>query len=259
MTETEWLMLTAAASGGFGNLTKRFPKLPKWALPFLVMAAGYLMTLARYRAGGMAWSSAAMASWRGLAMGLVAVGGHEALKPGAEKVLGKERAAKVLGKLPPPKAPTVVIKATKPASIVLLCALALSALPGCPQALGVLAKVAQGASWLGQVLDTAEAGAKLYHDRHPNHEREDSIGAALKRARTAATALEAAANAATSANDGKAAQARTEALEAYAALRALLDGDITAAKPPAGGAENDEAPQPEPFRMPTDAEVRDHL
>ena len=167
----------------------------------------------------------------------------------------------------PPKEATVIItklaeEADKPkdksaASIVFVVPLLL--MIGCGSALGVLAKVAQGASWLGNVITAAETGSKLFHDRHPSPDLEPKIAEAIRKARAAATALEASAKAAKAANDGDTAKLRAEALEAYGALRELLDEGIMEAKSPPGGAENEDAPTPLPFALPTDAEVRDRL
>lgn len=102
MTETMWLVLTAVGSGLFGRIVKLYPKIPKGLLPFLVLGAGYAITFGLAVYGGATPADAAATSWTGLVAGLVAVGGHEALKPGLTRVLGEELAAKALGKLPAP-------------------------------------------------------------------------------------------------------------------------------------------------------------
>lgn len=103
MTETMWLVLYAVASGAFGRLVKSYPKMPKGLLPWLVIGAGYAITFGMAIYGGAALADAAAASWTGVAAGVLAVGGHEALKPLLKSIFGEERAALMLGKLPEPR------------------------------------------------------------------------------------------------------------------------------------------------------------
>ena len=134
----------------------------------------------------------------------------------------------------------------------LLLALALC---GCPALWAALPRIAAGASMVGSLLDVAAAGADAYLARHPSQDTEQQVQAALRRAHAAVAALHAAALAATAANDGDLAKARTEALDAYGSLRALLDAaGILDATPPLGGAEG-AAPLPEPVYLPDAATV----
>lgn len=100
MTETHWILLYAIGSGLFGRIVKLVPSIPKGALPWLVLAAGYAISFGMGVHGGLSATESAMAAWTGLAAGLVAIGGHEALKPALSRVLGDELAGKLLGKLP---------------------------------------------------------------------------------------------------------------------------------------------------------------
>lgn len=104
MTETMWIVLYAVASGLFGRVVKMYPKVPKGALPWLVIVAGYAISFGMAMHGGASASDAALSSWTGLVAGVAAVGGHEALKPLLTKFLGEDLAKKALGKLPAPKA-----------------------------------------------------------------------------------------------------------------------------------------------------------
>ena len=115
-----------------------------------------------------------------------------------------------------------------------------------------LAKVAAAASWLGSVLDAAEAASVVYHQRHPSMQREQEFAVALKRARLAVVAMK---GAALAGSESDAVAARKEALEAYRALRELLaDGHVLDAAPATGGSETS-APMPEPVTLPTVDEV----
>lgn len=103
MNETMWIMLAAALSGAWGRLVKLYPELPKGLVPWLVLVCGYGVMLMRWHfAEGLQWNAAALAAWDGLAAGLVAIGGHEALKPALRLVMSDEAATKLLGKLPKP-------------------------------------------------------------------------------------------------------------------------------------------------------------
>lgn len=116
-----------------------------------------------------------------------------------------------------------------------------------------VAKVVQAASWLGSVLDAAEAGARVYHQRHPSMNAEFALAKALQRARMAVMALQAA----DMAKDEEAvAKAKREAVSSYAELRRLVeDSGVVDAAPAAGGAETD-APAPEPLELPSVEAVR---
>ena len=124
---------------------------------------------------------------------------------------------------------------------------------GCQSLLPVLAKMGQASQYLGSVINVAEDGARAYFARHPSQEREAAADRAIRRARLALAALDAAL---TASDPKQRAAARTEALKAYSALRALLDSfGVLTATPPLGGAETT-APKPEPFELPKAAEIR---
>lgn len=134
------------------------------------------------------------------------------------------------------------------APLVALAWLCLSCLP--------LAKVAQAATWLGAVIDAADAGARVYHQRHPSLENERSTALAIKRARVAVAGVQAALVAKDS---EKLAKARQEAVDAYAALRQLLDASgVLEARSAVGGSETD-APMPEPLPLPSPEAVSEAL
>lgn len=142
-------------------------------------------------------------------------------------------------------------------SILILAVLLLTA--GCAALPQILAGVAQGSQYLGSLLDVAESGSDAYFARHPSLERESKVAQAIRRARLAQAALDASVAAAASADDGNMSKARSDALEAYKALRDLLDElGVTSATPPPGGAET-EAPPPEPFELPPPDDVGRHL
>lgn len=135
-------------------------------------------------------------------------------------------------------------------AIVLVLALGLA---GCH---GWLPAAVAGFSWLGQVLDVAQAGSRAWLARHPSHEAEDQVDEAILRARSASAAL----GAALAAGDrGDAAKARVEAVAAYRDLRALLDRlGILEGRPAIGGAET-EAPRPGRLDLPTAEQLGAYL
>jgi len=129
------------------------------------------------------------------------------------------------------------------------------ALTGCPALWAALPRVAAGASMIGSLLDVAAAGANAYLARHPNQATQQQVQTALRRAHAAVAALHEAALAASDAHDGDLAKARTEAVDAYGELLALLLATgILDATPPPGGAEGS-APLPEPLHLPDAATV----
>lgn len=124
------------------------------------------------------------------------------------------------------------------------------ALAGCPEAATVLRAVSKGAAWLSTIIDTAESGAATYYKRHPNQEAEAQIADAVEKARSASNRLAAIADAAT----------KQDALAAFLELKGLLaDLGVLEALAPAGGAENTDADDPEPFDLPDEAEAAAHL
>ncbi len=100
MTEAQWILVYMVASGLVGRVAKMIPTFPKSAVPWLALAAGYGLAFGMGVYDGQELSDAALSAWCGLAGGLAAVGGHEALKPLLAKVVGPKRATKLLGKLP---------------------------------------------------------------------------------------------------------------------------------------------------------------
>lgn len=110
-----------------------------------------------------------------------------------------------------------------------------------------VAQLAKGAAMVADAIDAAEAGSRVYLQRHPNLDAERSLAAAVKRARLAVSTLSAALAAGAS---DDAAQARLEAVRAYGSLVQLLDElGILSGRPALGGAETD-APAPGPLPLP---------
>lgn len=123
----------------------------------------------------------------------------------------------------------------------------------------VIGSIARGSSWLASALDAGESGASRYFARHPNADREQDVSTALHRARLAQETLDGLLAAVSSVEDERLDHARAAALQAYGALRQLLDelGVLDAAAPD-GGAEA-EAPEPLPFALPTLEEMAARL
>ena len=117
-----------------------------------------------------------------------------------------------------------------------------------------LARLAQGAQWIGAVLDVAQGGAGAYYARHPRLDDQARVDAAMLRARQALAALDAALAAGDAAATGDAAAARLAALAAYRELYALLAALGVLSGAADGGAESD-APLPAPLYLPPPAEV----
>lgn len=118
----------------------------------------------------------------------------------------------------------------------------------------LLPALAAGASWLGSLVDVAEAGANAFDRRHPSVSRAEDIAKAVFVARKAIAALDAAIAAGEDPST-----ARANALRAYAELRAILDATgVLDAIAPAGGAET-EAAAPQPLELPTAEEVEARL
>lgn len=132
-------------------------------------------------------------------------------------------------------------------------------LAGCSGFLQALTAASQGAQWLGDIVEVADAGADAYFARHPSLERERTVDAAVLRSRRAVAALDAALAGARSLDSGDVSAARVEALRAYYELRIMLDEfGVLGAVPPPGGAESD-APPPAPLDLPMAAEVATRL
>jgi len=230
------------------RVIKRIPWIHSNGVPLLAFALGYAIDVAASIWNcGQAPALAALSSLAGGVSGLAAAGGHEALMRTA-KAVGLERfAVWLLG-----RADHEQTKRGKGTTAIVLLALFLA---GCSGAFELLAKVSQGAQWLGTVVDVAEAGAGTYFDRHPNQDAQKSVADAMRKVRRALGALDAALATAEAADDQDVTRAKREALRAYAELRSLLsDLGVLSATPPAGGAETT-SPKPEPFDLPSSDEI----
>jgi hypothetical protein len=119
----------------------------------------------------------------------------------------------------------------------------------------VLGGVSRGAAWLSAALDVAETGAERFFQRHPQQEAEAAISDALHKARLAVAALDATIAAAESLQDPRLEAVRSSALAAYdALLAALIAFGVLDAKA-TGGAEAETPIVPEPFSMPSRADL----
>ena len=103
MSDTSWLLLSAAMAWLCGRIVKIYPRFPKALLPWIVLAAGYGLAFGLALHAGAAPRDAALGAWRGLGAGLLAIGGHEARKGPLVRFLGPGPAARILGKLPAPQ------------------------------------------------------------------------------------------------------------------------------------------------------------
>lgn len=138
----------------------------------------------------------------------------------------------------------------------ILIALAL-ALSGCTpgSVASAISAISHGAQWLGTVLDVAEGGSGAFFARHPNREVQEKIAAANRLTRSQLAVVEGLIAAGKAADDGELAAARELLIKAYEAERRLLEeAGVLDARAPAGGADA-EAPEPQPFSLPTAAEV----
>lgn len=241
----------ALAVGVLVRAVKRIPKLSSNAVPVVAFALGYAIDAALgHYSCGLTLGQASLSGLGGGLAGLAAAGGHEALMRAATSVGYGERVLWLLGKA---KKEQDKRKAKPKAPVLLL--LGVLTLSGCAGVFEALSKAAQGAQWIGTVLDVAEAGADAYFARHPNLEATRRVQAAARGARSALAALDAAVATANAAESEDIAQAKREALRAYAELRGLLaEFGVLTATPPAGGAEA-EAPKPEPFELPLPEEI----
>lgn len=241
-----YFIFLALAVGALINLIKRLPKVHADALPVLAFVIGWgLDTAAGGAFCGLAWKAAALAGLGGGFAGLAAAGGHEALMRTANRIGLSKPAEKLLGTAKEENAKRLN------ASIVFFVLF----LGGCSSFLPALAKAAQGAQWLGTVIDVAETGSRAYFARHPSLENQSRFQSALARSKQALAAFDAALATGKAIEGKDLAKARSEALNAYAELYALIrDLGIMSATPPAGGAETD-APKPEPFNVPKPAQL----
>jgi len=128
-------------------------------------------------------------------------------------------------------------------------------LAGCAQLGPVLAAAAQGAQYLGTVLDVAEAGADAYLARHPHQSTEEVLDDAERYARQALATYNAMLTMGEAVDQGELEQARLAAVDAYDELYSLLDTlGVLRARAPDGGAETS-APLPQPLQLPPPNEV----
>lgn len=232
--------------GALMRAIKRTPIAHPDALPVFAFVVGWLLDAAHANlACGYSYTAAGLSGLGGGIAGLAAAGGHEALKRTMTKLGLGTLADKLLG-----TAKRERDKRASKGSSALIVLVAVLGLSGCSTLLAALSKAQQGAQYLDTVVEVASAGADAYFARHPSLENESKVDAAVRRTQGALAALNAALATAEAASDEDVAQARTEALRAYAALRDLLaDLGVLSATPPAGGAETG-APEPEPFALP---------
>lgn len=246
-----YFVALALVVGGLVNVIKRIKWIRVNSVPVIAFALGWALDAA---AGsllcGLSYTAAGLSGLGGGLAGLAAAGGHEALMRTASAFGLSKLAARVLGKAKEEQD----ARKKAPTSAALLVLLALSS-AGCASLLPALAKAAQGAQWIGTVLDVANAGSGAYFDRHPNLETERKVDAALRASRGALATLNAALASAEAATDEDVVKARSEALKAYTELHDLLsDLGVLTATPPDGGAETD-APPPDPVNIPNPEQV----
>ena len=206
-------------------------KTMKWITPDMLPALAFFFgwaidgaisnTLFEY-----SYTGAAITALAGGVAGLASVGGHEALVRTAKGLSPKlgELAEKWLGRAGKEK-----MRRTS-AMIVLLALFGC----GCGGALGTAAKAAYAVGDALSILDGAASKAQLYFDRHPSLDNEAAVEDAIDLVRAAVEGEE-----------------KDKAVKLYEDMRALLDElGVTSATPPDGGAENEDAPKPEPFELP---------
>ena len=236
-----YFALLAIIVGTIINPVKRLSWIPVNTVPLLAFVLGWALDVA---AGiytcGLAHHAAVLSGLGGGLAGLAAAGGHEAMMRAATVVGLEDRASRLLGRA---KKEQDTRKKASGALIVFLVLM----LSGCS---GWLPKVAQGAQWLGSVIEIADAGADAYFARHPNQDQEIEVDTAVRHAKQALAALDAAYATVDALDHEDVKTARTAAVKAYSELRDLLSGlGILSATPPMGGAETD-APDPKPMPMP---------
>jgi len=246
-----YFVLLALVVGGLVNVIKRIKWVRVDSVPVIAFGLGWLLDAASGSLlCGLSYTDAGLSGLGGGLAGLAAAGGHEALMRTASAFGLSKLAARVLGKAKEEQD----ARKKAPTSAALIVLLALSS-AGCASLLPALAQAAQGAQWIGTVLDVADAGSGAYFARHPNIESERRVGAALRTSHGALAALNAALASAEAASDEDVLKARSDALAAYTELHALLsDLGVLTATPPEGGAETD-APTPEPLDLPNPEQV----
>ncbi len=140
-------------------------------------------------------------------------------------------------------------------ALVFLCAFFLSGCAQLPAVLSALNRSAQGAQYVGSLLDQAKAHSDLYLAKHPNMEAQSALGVAHRDAMAAIAAYDAAVVAADSAESGELADAKAAAIKAYALYRARLkEHGVLDNAAPDGGAEG-MGPDPGPLVMPEAEEL----
>lgn len=248
--EAYFALLTVAV-GAVVRGVKRIKRVPADGLPVIAFVLGWALdTAASSLMCGLTPADAALSGLGGGLAGLAAAGGHEALSRSLSKVGLGGAADKLLG-----TSKREQDKRKSKGKSAALIVFAFVFLSGCSTLLPALAKAAQGAQYLGTVIDVADAGADAYFARHPNLDAERRVEAAMRRAHAALTALNRSLATAEAVADEDVTRARSEALSAYGALRDLLaELGVLTATPPAGGAETD-APEPEPLELPMPSEV----
>ncbi len=102
MTDATWMLTFMGVSFVWTRLTKFWPSMPKDALPWVALAVGLVASVSASMWGGATIQDAMAESWRGLAGGLMAVGGHSALRPLLVTLVGDQMAVAILGRLPRP-------------------------------------------------------------------------------------------------------------------------------------------------------------
>ena len=259
MTLQYWILIAAVGTALTARVLKVFPGIPKGALPWVVLAMGCLIAFGKSLYDGASMSDAALAAWVGLPIGLIAVGGHRALKPLLVQLFGDRIAEIVLGRLPEPE---LKPKKRAPNIITVFVAGLMIFLTGCAPALDMLkglSRSSQGTQWLASVVDVAVDGANAYFARHPHMDREKEVADALRSVRGLLALYNRVLSAAESVDDGDVVQAKARLIEAYAELRrSMTEYGIQFALPPPGGAET-EAPAPFAFELPTTTEVEQRL
>lgn len=131
----------------------------------------------------------------------------------------------------------------------LALALALT-LEGClPPAWG--SQLGRAAAWVGDAIALADAGSRVFFDRHPSADGPGRVARAVLRAQAGLAALS---GAVARGDEASALAARSEAVAAYAALVAELAELGVLEGRAVGGAETS-APMPGPLALPSSREV----
>jgi len=233
-----YFVAIALAVGALMNGIKRIGPVPSDAVPVLAFVSGWLgdSCVAHFMCE-QEMLAAAVGGLGGGFAGLSAAGGHEALQRVTAK-FGPPVSAffdKLLGRAK--KERTERPKAKSTAAMLVVIALSTVA---CGGALATAAKVVQVAGSAIEMIDTISGKASAYFDRHPSLDNAAAVNDLVGEVRALVEAGE-----------------HDKAVALYEQLVELLEGlGIPDAEPPEGGAENGEAPKPEPFDLPTAAEFK---